>query len=111
MIFADRYARISARWALRSTKLNATSLKNAARREAALFLGLLFLGFVIMPLAIFWVGQRVLGEFGGVGYAEFFGNLSGNIRSGDPIAWFFVLSPYLGWQILRLMRFAWRRTT
>ena len=111
MIFAGRYARIGARWALRATKLNATSLKNAARREAALFLGLLFLGFVIMPLAIFWVGQRVLGEFGGAGYAEFFGNLSGNIRGGDPVAWFFVLSPYLGWQILRLMRFAWRRTS
>ena len=111
MIFAGRYARISARWALRATTLNVTSLKDAARKEAALLLGLLFLGFVIMPIAIFWVGQKVLGQFGGHGYAEFFGALSGRIRSGDLIAWFFVLSPYLGWQVLRLMRFAWRHSS
>ncbi len=73
-------------------------------------LGLLFLGFVIMPVAIYWVGQLVLGQFGGHGYADFFGNLSAKIRGGEPVAWFFVLSPYLAWQILRLMLFAWRRS-
>jgi len=73
-------------------------------------LGLLFLGFVIMPIAIYWVGQDVLGEFGGHGYADFFGSLSAKIRSGDHVAWFFVLSPYLAWQTLRLTLFAWRAT-
>ena len=88
--------------------LGQTTFKQLALRESALFLGLLFLGFVIMPIAIYWVGQDVFGEFGGYGYADFFGTLSAKIRGGDPVAWFFVLSPYLAWQVLRLTLFAWR---
>jgi len=82
--------------------------KQKILRETALFLGLLFLGFVVMPLCIYLLGPRLLGEYGGYGYADFFGTLSGRIRSGDSVAWFFVLSPYLVWQILRLTLFAWR---
>ena len=91
--------------------MTANSFKDAARKELALLLGLLFLGFVIAPIAIYWVGQNLLGDFGGHGYADFFGNLSAKIRGGDSVAWFFVLSPYIAWQVLRLMRFAWRRTS
>ena len=84
------------------------TFKQKILKETALFFGLLFIGFVIVPIAIYWVGPRVLGEFGGAGYADFFGNLSARIRSGDLAAWFFVLSPWLVWQILRLTAFAWR---
>ena len=87
-----------------------TAFKRIARREIALFVGLLFLGFVLVPIAIYWVGQNVFGRYGGYGYGDFFGTLSARIREGDLIAWFFVLSPYLGWQLLRLMLFAWRKT-
>ena len=85
-------------------------IRQFALRETALFLGLLFLGFVLLPIAIYVVGQNTLGDFGGFGYADFFGSLSAKIRSGDITAWFFVLSPYLVWQILRLTLFAWRAT-
>jgi hypothetical protein len=88
--------------------LSQDALKQRVLRETALFLGLLFLGFVLMPIAIYWVGQNLLGEFGGYGYADFFGDLSARIRTGDLVAWFFVLSPYLAWQILRLTLHAWR---
>jgi len=84
------------------------TLKQIALKETALLLGLLFLGFVIMPIAIYWIGPRVLGEFGGYGYSDFFGGLSARIRGGDLVAWFFVLSPYLAWQILRMTLFAFR---
>lgn len=83
------------------------SLKQLALRETALFLGLLFLGFVIVPIPIYIVGQELLGEFGGDGYGDFFGTLSARIRSGDLVAWFFVLSPYLAWQVMRLSLRAW----
>lgn len=79
-------------------------------KETALFVGLLFLGLVVAPIAIYLIGPRVLGEFGGSGYADFFGDLSRRIRGGDPAAWFFVLSPWLVWQVLRLTAFAWRAT-
>jgi hypothetical protein len=79
-------------------------------KETALFVGLLFFGLVIAPIAIYLVGPRVLGEFGGSGYADFFGDLSARIRGGDLAAWFFVLAPWLVWQVLRLTAFAWRAT-
>lgn len=83
-------------------------LRQLARKEIALLVGFLFLGLVIMPIVIYFVGQSVFGTYGGVGYVDFFGTLSGKVRSGDLVAWFLILSPYLGWQCLRLMSFAWR---
>ena len=86
-----------------------STLKTTLTREIALFLVLLFVGIVVAPLGIYLVGQRVFGEFGGYGYADFFGTLSAKVRHGEPVAWFFVLSPYLLWQTLRLTRYGWRR--
>ena len=96
--------------ACRDIDLNKITLKEAALREIALFLGLLFVGFVLMPVAIYWVGQYVFGAYAGYGYSDFFGTLSARIRGGDRIAWFFVLSPYLAWQLLRLTLFGWRHS-
>ena len=85
--------------------------KQRILKEVALFTGLLLIGFVLMPIVIYWVGQIVLGEYGGQGYSDFFATLSAKIRGGDLITWFFVLSPYLAWQLLRLTFFAWHRVT
>ena len=78
------------------------------KKEIFLFLALLFFGFVIMPIGIWFVGTAVFGEYGGAGYADFFGTLSAKIRAGDAVAWFLVLSPWIVWQILRLAAFGWR---
>ncbi len=85
-----------------------SSLKQFALRETALFLGLLFFGFVLMPVGIYLVGRMVFGSYGGHGYGEFFGTLSGKIRNGELVAWILVLSPYLAWLIVRIARLAWR---
>jgi hypothetical protein len=78
------------------------------KKEIALFLAMLFFGFVLMPIAIWLVGNAIFGEYGGAGYGDFFGILSGKIGSGDPVAWFLVLSPWIAVQIVRLGLFAWR---
>ena len=91
--------------------MNQGTFKQTALKETALLIGLLFIGFVIMPIAIYWIGPRVLGEFGGYGYSDFFGGLSARIRGGDLVAWLFVLSPYLVWQILRITLFAFRASS
>jgi hypothetical protein len=83
-------------------------MKNTVRREIALLFVLLFVGLVLMPLGIYLVGREVFGEYGGHGYGDYFGTLSGKIRSRDAVAWFLVLSPYLAWQFVRLTAFAWR---
>jgi hypothetical protein len=88
--------------------LTQQALKRKILKEAALFTSLLFVGLVLMPIAIFWVGQNVFGQYGGQGYSDFFGKISSKIRGGESVSWFFVLSPYLAWQLLRLTRLAWR---
>ena len=84
------------------------SFKNIALREAALLLGLLLAGLVLVPIAIYWIGPHVLGEFGGHGFSDFYGSLGARIRTGELAAWFLVLSPYLAIQVLRLTLHGWR---
>lgn len=83
-------------------------LKAVVRKEVGLLAGLLFVGIVLVPVAIFWTGEAIFGPYGGHGYSEFFGAISEKIRSGDAVAWFLVLAPYLIWQCLRLAGFGWR---
>jgi len=81
---------------------------NSLKKEVALFTGLLFFGLAILPIVIWFVGKAVFGVYGGMGYGDFFGTLIGKIRGGDLVAWFLVLSPWLVWQIARLMALGWR---
>ena len=88
--------------------MTSSNTRQIVTREAALLTGLLFVGLVLAPVALYWIGQKLLGQFGGQGYGDFFGTLSANFRSGDPATWFLVLSPYLAWQMLRLTAWGWR---
>lgn len=85
-------------------------LRKKLTRETALLAILLFVGIVLMPIAIWFVGQALFGEYGGTGFGDFFGTLSAKIRSGDRVAWFLVLSPYLSILCLRLMIWGWRKS-
>ncbi len=78
------------------------------RKEIGLLVGLLFFGLVLMPIAIYAVGQGIFGDYGGHGYGQFFSSISEKIRAFDGVAWFLVLAPYLGWQCLRATALAWR---
>ena len=78
------------------------------KKEVAIFLAMLFLGLVILPLAIWFVGNAVFGDYGGSGYGDFFSNLSLKIRSGNVATWFLVLSPLLALQTVRLALAGWR---
>lgn len=93
-----------------NTSTKTTSPRQRATKETALLTGFLFFGLVVVPFLIYQVGQIVFGAYGGVGYGEFFASLGTRIRSADPVAWFLVLSPYLGWQCLRLILLGWRLT-
>ena len=83
-------------------------MKQDTLREIALILGLLFFGLVILPIGIYLVGDQVFGSYAGHGFGDFFGALSSKIRSGEPVAWFLVLAPYIGVQIIRLTMLGWR---
>jgi len=94
-----------------NTKTKQPDRRQIATKELALLVGFLFLGLVLLPTLIFHVGQLVFGAYSGVGYTDFYGTLSEKVRLGDPVAWFLILSPYLGWQCLRLTVAAWKLTT
>ena len=85
-----------------------SAFRRILTKELALLAILLFVGLALLPIAIWFVGKAVFGAYGGAGYMDFFGTLSSKIRSGDAVAWFLVLSPYLVWQIMRLMALGWR---
>lgn len=85
-------------------------LKKPAAREALLFLGLLLVGLLLLPAAIYIVGQLVFGEYGGLGLIDFFARIYRGLPSGDGIVWFLIMSPYLGWQVLRLTLWLFRRS-
>lgn len=78
------------------------------KTEVMLLIGSLFVGLVLLPVAVWFVGHVVFGAYDGAGYVEFYGMLSGKIRSGDAVAWFLILSPWLVLQCLRLMALGWR---
>ena len=85
-----------------------SNLAGILKKEFSIFVILLFFGFVLLPICIWFVGKAVFGAYGGAGYGDFFGSLSSKIRTGDAVAWFLVLSPWIVLQILRLAAHGWR---
>lgn len=86
------------------------SMRQKITREIALFIGLLFVGIVLLPIAVWLIGDAVFGDHAGSGYTGFFSPLSAKIREGNAVAWFFVLSPYLAFSVVRLAVWGWRQT-
>ncbi len=84
-------------------------LKRILQKEAALFLGLFFFGIVLLPVAIYLVGQSVFGEYSGHGFADFYASLHYELRIGQKVTWYLVLSPYLCWQLFRLTIHTFRK--
>lgn len=89
--------------------MNTQTVKKRIVNELLLFAALLFFGFIVMPVLIYLVGEQVFGDFDG-GYGQFFGQLSRRVVGGNPVAWFLILSPWLGIQVLRATWHAMRVT-
>ena len=79
------------------------------RREVAIAAGSLAFGLIVLPFAVYVVGQRVLGEYaadsGALGLAE---GIWRDFLSLRLPAWILVLSPYLTLQLVRAARRVWR---
>ena len=73
---------------------------------AVLFFGV---GFFVLPLAIYWVGQTLIGEYatdaGPLSLAE---QVWSDLLWFEPAAWVLVLSPYIVLQLSRFVRRTWR---
>lgn len=71
-------------------------------RELLLALCLLAVGLFLLPAAVYFVGQEIIGpyEAGLLGFYDAIGNA---LLAGSPYAWILVLSPCLAIQLFRLV--------
>jgi hypothetical protein len=75
------------------------------RRELTIAAVAFAVGFFVLPLAIYWLGQRMLGSYGtGAGVLDLADRIWGDLLQLAPAAWLLVLSPYLLLQLARLLR-------
>lgn len=82
--------------------MDISTLKNIMRRESFLLIFMLFIGVLIVPVGTYLVGGAIFGDYAGHGFGDFFGALQADLRNGEPVVLFLVLSPYIVWQLLRL---------
>ncbi len=79
------------------------------KRELALFLMLVLFGILLLPIAVYFVGDAVFGDYAGAGFGDFYSTLHEALRGGELMAWYLVLSPYVILQLLRLTLYGFRR--
>ena len=84
------------------------TIQRELKRELLLFLALLLAGVLLLPAAVYFVGQAVFGNFADGGFGAFYRGLFERLRNGEHMAWFLLLAPYLGVQTLRGTILAWR---
>jgi len=85
------------------------SYMQVLRSETLTLLLLLFAGTMLLPIAIYIVGGKIFGAYSGSGFGDFYRDVHGNLRDGQPVVIFLVLSPYLIWQLLRTSFYVFRR--
>ena len=78
--------------------------------ELVQLLWFLLIGLVLLPLAIYLVGDAVFGTYAGSGFGGFYANLHSELRAGQPVVVFLLLSPYLVWMLLRATIWGFRRS-
>ena len=78
------------------------------KKEFIVLLIFIFLSLLVLPIIIFVVGELVFGKYEGNGYMGFLTELIEKLYSGNYVTWILILSPYIGWQILRLSLYLWK---
>lgn len=85
-----------------------STIQRELKRELLLFVVLLLTGVLLLPPAVYFVGQAVFGDFADGGFGAFYRGLFERLGNGEYMAWFLLFAPYLGVQTLRGTVLAWR---
>lgn len=84
---------------------------SAWKFELVLAATLFFAGVVLLPVAVYWVGQLVIGGYeDDAGLAGLLGAIWSELGDGRVAAWLLVSSPYVVVQLVRLARVLMRRS-
>lgn len=79
------------------------TIPKALKKELVLASGLVGGGLVLLPVAVYWVGQRVVGDYESeAGLWGLLTDLWTDFFSLNLGAWLLVLSPYATIQLVRL---------
>jgi len=79
------------------------------KRELTIAASMLAFGLFILPLAIYLVGTKVVGEYGpDSGLLDLAEHIWTDFLSLRATAWILVLGPYVVVQLLRYVRRVWR---
>jgi hypothetical protein len=80
------------------------------RREAIILAVMLLVG-LLLPIAVFYTGQVLLGEYTdtGDGVRHLYGSVFADLFDGVPFAWALILGPWLGIVLLRVLWWPLRR--
>jgi hypothetical protein len=81
------------------------------RREIIIAAVLFALGFFVLPLAIYWVGRELIGNYSpdaSAGALTFAESIWADLLQFRLAAWVLVLAPYGLVQLLRFTRRLWR---
>jgi len=72
---------------------------------------LILIGLLLVPAAVFYTGQELLGEYAtdGRGLLHLYASVLKDMGRGEPAAWALCLSPVLGITLLRLLWLPLRR--
>ena len=74
------------------------------KREMIVFLGLSTIGFTLVPLSIYMVGKRILGNYGDGGILkDLYADLYSRFVAFEPGAWILLLGPWLFITFVRLL--------
>ena len=85
-------------------------LTSSLKKEALLAAVLLGIGLFVLPPAVYWVGQQIVGPYeSDAGLLGLVGQIWSEFFRGAPAAWLLVASPYAFVQLLRLAVHAKRR--
>ena len=87
---------------------NKEKLSLNLKKEFIVLVIFIFLSLLLVPIIIFVVGELVFGKYEGNGYMDFLIKLIEKLSSGNYVTWILILSPYIGWQILRLSLYLWK---
>ena len=80
------------------------------KRELTIAAAMLAFGLFILPLAIYIVGQRLIGEYDAdAGVGALFEHIWIDFLSLRATAWVLILGPYVTVQLIRGVRRVWRR--
>ena len=85
--------------------------RSTLKKEALLLAIMLVVGVLLLPFAIYAVGNAVFGAYGGGEFTDFYGQLLAGAFSGNADLVFLLLSPYLVWQTLRATVQLFRRAS